>query len=87
MIITTEDGKTFDTNTDLTAAERHILQKLFLWESLAAGIEEFRSKKQEALAKGWNQSGPIPESPPLKAIMRHLEKRLMARLAGQKTAA
>jgi len=80
MIITTKDGQSFDTETDLTAPERHILQKLFLWESMASSLEEFRSKKQDALIKGWNNSGPIRESRTLKQIIGDLEKKVTNRL-------
>ena len=80
MIITTKDGQSFDTETDLTAPERHILQKLFLWESMASSLEEFRSKKQDALVKGWNNSGPIRESRALKQIIGDLERKVTNRL-------
>jgi hypothetical protein len=80
MIITTKDGKSFDTETDLTAPERHILQKLFLWKSMAASLQEFREKKQDALIKGWNDSGPIGESRALKSIIRDLEEKVSIRL-------
>jgi hypothetical protein len=82
VIITTEDGKSFDTETDLAAPERHILQKLFLWESMATTLEQFREKKEQALLKGWNNSGPIQESPALKSIIRDLERKVSARLKG-----
>jgi len=82
MIINTKDGKSFDTQTDLTAPERHILQKLFLWKSMASSLEEFREKKEEALIKGWNNSGPIPESPALKSIVMDLEMKVSMRLSG-----
>lgn len=80
MIITTKDGKSFDTATDLTAPERHILQKLFLWESMAISLQEFREKKEEAFLKGWNNSGPIKESKNLKSIINHLEEKVAIRL-------
>jgi len=80
MIFTTQDGRAFDTDRDLGPAERHILQKLFAWEAMAASLEQFREKKREALAKGWNQSGPVPEGAALRAIVRELENRLVARL-------
>ena len=73
MIITTKDGSSFDTQTDLTAPERHILQKLFLWKGMATSIQQFREKKEEALHKGWNGSGRIHESPTLKSIIEDLE--------------
>ena len=80
MIITTNSGQTFDTNKDLTAPERHILQKLFLWESMSSSLEEFREKKKVALSKGWNNSGPVPESNALRDIVRHLEEKVSLRL-------
>lgn len=80
MIFTTAQGKSFDTETDLTAPERHILQKLFLWESLAGSLEEFRQRKAEALERGWNHSGAIPESAPMTCIIQELESRLARRL-------
>ena len=81
MIINTVDGKSIDTENDLSAEERHILQKLFLWESLAESIEQFRDEKKKALLKGWNHSGEISESPALKSIIHHLEKKLISRLS------
>ncbi len=81
MIFTTEDGKSFDTQIDLTAPERHILQKLFLWESMSSDIMEFREKIDEALTSGWNNSGPISGSPALKCIIAELEKRVSMRLS------
>jgi hypothetical protein len=80
MIITTKNGQTFDTNQDLTAIERHILQKLFLWESMASSIQEFREKKRAALSRGWNNSGPVEQSEALKKIIRHLEAKVAVRL-------
>ena len=64
MIITTRSGRSYNTETDLNAPERHILQKLFIWESMASSIAVFRQKKEEALLKGWNHSGdPGTRSP------------------------
>lgn len=80
MIITTSKGTSYDTETDLTAPERHILQKLFLWESMVSTTREFRERTQEALRKGWNQSGPVRESVALKAIVRDLESKVARRL-------
>jgi hypothetical protein len=80
VIITTKDGKTYNTETDLTAPERHVLQKLFLWKTMASSIEVFREKKKEALIKGWNNSGPIQETPGLRDIIRDLEHKLVSRL-------
>jgi hypothetical protein len=84
MVLTLGNGQAFDTETDLTAQERHVLQKLFLWKSMASSVEEFRKKKQEALDKGWNQSGPIRESDALRAIVVDLEKKVVLRLQQEK---
>jgi hypothetical protein len=84
MIFATKRGESFDTEKDLSAAERHILQKLFLWKDLASSVEDFRSKKQKALFKGWNDSGPIPESSAMKSITSDLEKQVSLRLRLEK---
>jgi hypothetical protein len=81
MIITTEDGKSIDTEKDLSAPERHILQKLLAWESLASSVEQFNEKKEEAFRKGWNNSGPVKGGDSVKSIIRDLEKKIIARLA------
>lgn len=81
MIITTRNGKSFDTDRDLTAPERHILQKLFAWESMVTSLEQFREKKETALLKGWNDSGPAEESIALKSIINDLERKVVARLS------
>ena len=80
MLFTTKEGKSFDTQDDLTAPERHILQKLFLWETMASSMQEFRAKKDAALENGWNDSGPISESPTLKSIILELERRVSERV-------
>ncbi len=80
MIITTKNGRQFDSNQDLTASERHILQKLFLWESMASSLQEFREKKKAALSKGWNDSGPVKQSETLRKIILHLEENVTLRL-------
>jgi hypothetical protein len=80
MIVTTRNGRTFDTESDLTAPERHILQKLFIWEEFASSIDEFRQKKREALLRGWNNSGEIKESEILQAIVADLEEKVILRL-------
>jgi hypothetical protein len=84
MIIATTNGRSLDTDRDLTAAERHILQKLFLWEEMAANLDQFREEKAKAFRKGWNDSGPIMESPAMRIIISDMEKRLTARLQGAK---
>jgi hypothetical protein len=83
MVLTLSNGQSFDTETDLTAQERHVLQKLFLWKSMASSVEEFRKKKEEALLKGWNLSGPIRESDALRAIVKDLEEKVIVRLRGE----
>jgi hypothetical protein len=83
MIIKTETGRTFDTDKDLTAAERHVLQKLFAWGSMASSLEQFREKRDEAIVKGWNNSGPVPQGTALNAIIQDLEKKLLNRIASK----
>jgi len=84
MICTTNGGETFDLEKDFSSPERHILQKLLLWRDLAASVEEFRAKKQEALRKGWGDSGPVQESRHLQTLTRDLEDRLARRLRAEK---
>ncbi|MBW1944219.1 MAG: hypothetical protein JRJ51_15485 [Deltaproteobacteria bacterium] len=80
MIITTTSGRSFDTQKDLTAPERHVLQKLFAWQDMADSVEQFREKKEEALKKGWNNSGPIRASVALELIVKHMENKVVDRL-------
>jgi len=80
MIITTSGGRTFDTEKDLTAPERHVLQKLFAWQDMADSVEQFREKEEEALQKGWNNSGPIRASVALKLIAKYMENKAIDRL-------
>ncbi len=80
MIITTRSGRAFDTQKDLTAPERHVLQKLFAWQDMADSVEQFREKKEEALQKGWNNTGPIRASVALKLIVKHMETKVVDRL-------
>ncbi len=84
MLYTTEKGETFDLEMDFSSPERHILQKLFLWQEMAATVEEFRRKKAEALQAGWNNSGPIKEGPALKRVTQDLERKVALRLTGGK---
>ena len=81
MILTTRSGRSFDTEMDLTAPERHILQKLFIWENMASSLEAFRQKTEEAFRKGWNQSGPVQESQAMKAVVADLEEKVILRLS------
>jgi hypothetical protein len=84
MIYTTKRGESFNTEKDLSAPERHILQKLFIWKDFASSVEEFKSKKQEALGKGWSDSGPVQESRAMKSITRDLEETVALRLQAKK---
>jgi hypothetical protein len=80
VIIKTSSGESYDTDRDLTAAERHIVQKLFAWDSLVTSREQFMQKKDDALVKGWEGSGPVTESTALKSIIEDLEKKVVDRL-------
>ncbi|MCL4504224.1 MAG: hypothetical protein M1438_20555 [Deltaproteobacteria bacterium] len=79
MIYTTQTGEVFDLEQDFSSAERHILQKLLLWKDLAGSVEEFRTKKQEALRRGWGDSGPVPESRNLQRLTKDLEEQVAKR--------
>lgn len=83
MIFTTGRGESFDTEKDFSDVERHILQKLFIWKEMAVSPEDFRGKKEEALRRGWNNSGPIPESRAMKIITRDLEEQVSLRQLGR----
>ena len=48
---------------------------------MASSLKEFRIKKEEALVKGWNNSGPVPEGQAMRSIIRDLEKKVSRRLA------
>ena len=81
MIFTTKNGESFDTENDLSSAERHVLQKLFLWNTMATSLQQFREKKEEALRRGWNNLGPLRESAAMKKICADLEEKVLARLS------
>jgi hypothetical protein len=84
MIYTTQRGETFDLEKDFSSPERHILQKLLIWKDMAASVEVFRQKKQEALRKGWGDSGPVPESRNLERITRDFEAQVALRVRAAK---
>jgi hypothetical protein len=84
MIINLGKGRSIDTAKDLSAEERHILQKLFAWKSVADSLDQFRSIKERAMQTGWNNSGPVRETPVMKAIIHQMEKQLAARLRNEK---
>ena len=83
MIIATRTGESFDTEKDLSDGERHVLQKLMIWQEFVASVEDFRQKKQQALQAGWSDSGPLRESPALKSIIKDLEANVVQRLCGK----
>jgi hypothetical protein len=84
MIIKTSSGNSFDTDRDLTAPERHIVQKLLAWESLVTSREQFRQKKTDALLRGWEDSGPVTEGFALRDIIKDIERRVEKRVTGDK---
>jgi len=84
MIYTTQKGETFDLEKDFSSPERHVLQKLLLWRDLAVNVEEFRTKKQEALRRGWGDSGPIQESRNLQSLTKDLEEQVARRIRVEK---
>ena len=80
MIYTTQRGESFDLEKDFSSPERHVLQKLFFWKDMAASVEEFRLKKQEALRRGWGDSGPIQESGNLQRLTRDFAEQVARRV-------
>lgn len=81
MIIQVANNTEIDTDRDLSAEERHVLQKLFGWKTMVDSVAEFRRKKELALSVGWNNSGPVRESRALALVVEQLEKELCLRLA------
>ena len=84
MIYTTQRGETFDLEKDFSSPERHILQKLLIWKDMAASVKEFRRKQQEALGKGWGDSGPVQESRNLHSLTRDLAELVALRIRAAK---
>jgi hypothetical protein len=80
MIYTTQRGESFDLEKDFSSPERHILQKLFIWKDMAVSVDEFRLKKQEALRKGWGDSGAIQASRNLESLTRDFEEQVALRI-------
>ena len=80
MIYTTQRGETFDLEKDFSSQERHVLQKLLIWKDMAASVDEFRLKQQEALRQGWGDSGPIQASRNLQSITRDFEAQVALRI-------
>ena len=80
MIIGIYDGTSIDTAKDLGPEERHIVQKLFAWSGMVESVARFRELKKKALADGWNNSGPVPESRALCLVSNDLEIKIRQRL-------
>ena len=79
MIIRTDRGQPIDT-ADLSPEERHVIQKLLAWMTLVDSVDQFCQKTHQALAAGWNDSGPIRETRALARVIQHLEKQVRQRL-------
>lgn len=79
MVITLSNGRKVDTETELTPAERHIVQKLYAWASVVDSAAHFREKKKEAIQSGWNNSGPVTQRDILLQIIADLEKSVAKR--------
>jgi hypothetical protein len=73
MRYTTKKGESYDLEKGFSGPERHILHKLLLWKEMTLHVEEFRRKKQEALVKGWGDSGPAQESGALQSLLQDFE--------------
>ena len=84
MILAVAGDDIADTYRNLSAAERHILEQLLLWKDHVGSVEEFRTRKEQALTEGWNSSGPIQESRVLSTMVRDLEDKLAQRLLAEK---
>jgi hypothetical protein len=80
MRITTRDGRTYDTDRDLSAAERHVLQKIMNWRDLATSLDQFRDARDRALAAGWDGAGPVRPGAALQKLIAHCEAQLRERL-------
>lgn len=80
MIIQLADNSQIDTERDLSSAEKHILQKLLCYKIYVGSVAEFRQKKETAFRVGWNDSGPVRESPTMARVAEQLETELRLRL-------
>lgn len=79
MIIQSRNGQKVDT-ARLSPEERHVIQKLLAWQSLAGSLAFFREKTAAALAAGWNDSGPVSRTRALDLVIEALEQALVRRL-------
>ena len=84
MIIKIDGNADVDTERDLTAAERHILQKLFGWRDLVNSVKDFRTKVDQCLKTGWNSSGPIKPGSALQRVILQMENELYKRAQKRK---
>ncbi|OGR19439.1 MAG: hypothetical protein A2X81_05165 [Desulfobacterales bacterium GWB2_56_26] len=80
MIIRLADNSEIDTERDLSSAEKHILQKLLCYVYFVGSVAEFRQKKETAFLVGWNNSGPVRETPTMARVAEQLEAELRIRL-------
>jgi hypothetical protein len=80
MIIRLADHSEVDTERDLSSAEKHILQKLLCYKEYVQSVTDFRQKKAAAFRTGWNDSGPVRETPLMARVADQLEAELRNRL-------
>ncbi|MBS0012627.1 MAG: hypothetical protein KFF46_01550 [Desulfobacterales bacterium] len=83
MRITLSTGRQIDTQKDLSAEERHIVQKLYAWADVVDTVEAFENKRKQALQAGWNGSGQVIERSVLRQIIDDLGKKVRTRLRHQ----
>ena len=83
MLIPIDNNTAIDTDRDLSAEERHVLQKLLCYKTYVDSLDEFRDKKNLAYSVGWNNSGPIKESQALRQVVLQMEKELTIRLKSE----
>ena len=83
MVVRTQSGNPYDTEKVLPSPERHILQKLIFWETMAVSLEQFGQKVKKAFLKDWNSSSPVMEGTALKTIVSDMEEKMLARLKGK----
>ena len=85
MIYTTQRGEAFDLEKDFSAARTPHTPEIAcsgrIWPPVS---RNFAAKKQEALGKGWGDSGPVQESRNLQSLTRDLEEQVAQRLRAEK---
>lgn len=80
MIYLTLQGRSVDTDQELTSPQRHVLQKLLAWEHLGLSLSDFAARRAKALQQGWDGRGPVQASAAFQAVADDLAARLGARL-------